>query len=162
MADTPEARMGRLRSLVAADLDVVADLASRLQETQRAAASPPTDAERMAMAGYIHHAYTGIEAAIERIVREIDGSLPEGPRSHRDLVDSARVAIAGIRPAVIGGATAERLALYVSFRHAYRHGYAMRLEWARLRPLVDDLPLAVEAVRADLDAFFHAATGGPA
>src|SRR5262245_4889057 len=94
-------RLARLRALVDADLVAVADLVTELDELRSRLGDAPSKPERMAIAGYLHHIYTGIEAALERIVRDIDGDLPGGPHPHRELLDWARVAVPEVRAAVL-------------------------------------------------------------
>jgi hypothetical protein len=159
MADS-HALLSRLRALVRADMESADDLRIRLEEARAQMGSEPSDSDRMAMGGYLHHLYTACEAALERVVREVDGSTPSGPHSHRELLEWARVAVPSVRPRLISQSTFDALARLLSFRHAYRHGYAMRLEWSRLGPLVNEASDLCRAVRSDLDTFFESVSGG--
>lgn len=159
MADS-HAVLSRLRALVRADLDSSDDLLSRLEEALAQMGPESSDSDRMAIGGYLHHLYTACEAALERVVREVDGRSPSGPHSHRELLECARVAVPSVRPRLVSQSTFDALARLLSFRHAYRHGYAMRLEWSRLGPLVHEARDLCRAVRSDLDAFFESAIGG--
>lgn len=57
---------------------------------------------------------------------------PSGPRSHEELLSQMAVAIPDVRPAVLDEATLAGLSSLLSFRHFFRHAYAVELDWARL------------------------------
>jgi hypothetical protein len=59
----------------------------------------------------------------------------------------------GIRPAVLGRETRNRLDAYRGFRHIVRNVYAFNLKPSRLYELADDLPASRELVRLDVEAF---------
>jgi hypothetical protein len=67
--------------------------------------------------------YTAVEATIERVLRQIDGTAPEGRGWHDELLRSAAVAVQGLRPSVISGDSVEALREVMRFRHFARHGY---------------------------------------
>jgi hypothetical protein len=67
--------------------------------------------------------YTAIESALERALRSLDGSTPEGRSWHEDLLRNAGLPIEGFRPALVSRQAVEGLREVMRFRHFARHGY---------------------------------------
>lgn len=67
--------------------------------------------------------YTAIESAIERALRSLDGSTPEGRSWHEELLRNAALAVDGFRPALVSREAVEGLREVMRFRHFARHGY---------------------------------------
>ena len=76
--------------------------------------------------------YTGLEAMLEAIANEIDEYAPRGDTSHAALVDAMAVAVAGVRPVLLGAATRELMHEARKFRHVVRHKYALELKHAEV------------------------------
>lgn len=85
--------------------------------------------------------YRGAEKVFEKIVRDIDGSLPQGDDWHKKLLRLVNIEVPGIRPAVIDEPTYRYLGEYLRFRHLQRNIYGYLLEWKRIEPLVENLPV---------------------
>lgn len=101
----------------------------------------------------LHSFYTAIEHVFEEIAREVDGTLPEGPEWHRDLLLQMSAEMPEVRPAVISRETRLLLDEYRGFRHVVRNVYAFVLRPERLSELVDGLAACSAAVEGDLEAF---------
>lgn len=82
-----------------------------------------------------------------------DGSTPQGPGWHRDLLLQMSGEISGRRPPVISRATRHCLDEYRSFRHIVRNIYTFNLRPMRVRELVDDLAVCFAALVNDIEAF---------
>jgi hypothetical protein len=115
------------------------DIASAQRHAERIerARGPQTDAEvdagaRAYLAVELHQYYTAAESALGRIARALDGVPPSGPRSHEDLLAQMAVAIPDVRPAVLDDDVLSGLSSLLSFRHFFRHAYAVELEWSKL------------------------------
>lgn len=76
-------------------------MASRLAELKEARLrlEDPPWASHAAVA--VHGWYSALEAALERIVRTLDGDVPQGDRWHRDLLSQATVELPDVRPPVL-------------------------------------------------------------
>jgi hypothetical protein len=101
----------------------------------------------------LHSCYNGIERCFDLVAREVDEARPEGPTSHRDLLDQMAVAVAGLRPAVLGDALRRALLPYLDFRHRFRHLYFFDLSWSDVDPLLDGLAPLWATLRARFDNF---------
>lgn len=80
----------------------------------------------------LHHAYSAVESILERVSRQIEGSLPIGADWHKSLLDSATLEIPGVRPALLEKDTARDLHELRGFRHFLRHAYAVELDEVEL------------------------------
>lgn len=113
-----------------------------------------SDSDRGALAEVawaLHHAYTGIEAILERTMRTIEGSLPEAADFHKAILDAAALAIESVRPGLLQPATVAALHDLRAFRHFVRHAYAVELDARRLADLQRRTQSLRPALEADLD-----------
>lgn len=79
-----EDKLGR----VGRELDRLADFSAR---SDRAVTSGSDEWSRMATIAFtLHGAYTGIEDVLSDVARAVDGSVPQGERSHQALLDQMR------------------------------------------------------------------------
>jgi hypothetical protein len=132
------ARLKRLLAEVKEDLravEQIKDKAMVLLKEVNIRKGPVPDDDLMAMAGYLHHFYTGIETMFSRISRQIDGGLDKAGDWHRDLLRSMTVELEGLRPQVISPELGEELDEYRRFRHLFRHAYASELRWSKMSHL---------------------------
>jgi hypothetical protein len=127
------AALERLRAEVRSDRAAIGRWLDELAGLELAAGASPATLAQAAWA--LHHAYSGVEAILERTTRTIEGGLPEGPDSHRALLDAAALDIEDIRPPLISRATLAGLHELRGFRHFVRHAYAVDLDPERLSDL---------------------------
>jgi hypothetical protein len=108
----------------------------------------------------LHGWYTGLETLLERIARQLDGEVPEGPRWHRELLGQLAVDVPSVRPAVLRRDDVASLAELLAFRHFLRRAYGVVLDGpqlaARLATLTRVAP-AIDVALDDLDAFLAGA-----
>ncbi len=145
------AALQRLRAEIKFDR---AALRKRLDELE----TIPLDANASAATGAqaavaLHHAYGAVESILERIARSIDGDLPMGPDWHQALLHTMGLEIDGVRPAVLSRDSVAGLRQILSFRHFFRHAYAVELDPARLADLRQVLVESAPRLDAELTAF---------
>ena len=122
----------------------------------RAWASATRDAQDLyidATALNIHGFYAGLERIFTLVAERIDGSLPNGPNWHQDLLRQMTAELPGIRGEVLSPDIFPTLDRYRGFRHVVRNVYAYVLDPRLVAVLIEDLPEADERVRAQLAAF---------
>jgi hypothetical protein len=145
------APLQRLRAEIKFDREALqkrlAELATITLEAEAAAAS----CAQAAVA--LHHAYGAIESIMERIVRTIDGDLPIGSDWHQALLHTMGLEIDGVRPAMLSRESVAGLRQILSFRHFFRHAYAVELDPARLAELRRVLAESAPQLDAELMAF---------
>jgi hypothetical protein len=106
------------------DLGGLARLADALRRLEVRSDDPDREWLRTrALSFELERWYAAIEAAIERALRQIDGTVPEGRGWHDELLRSAAVPVQGLRPPVISSDGVEALREVMRFRHFARHGY---------------------------------------
>jgi len=104
----------------------------------------------------VHGWYTALEALLERIARTVEGAAPAGPASHRDLLRSMTLPLDDVRPAVLRSPLLPELGELLSFRHFFRHSYAVELDCARVGGHARRVVALQASVAADLGAFAEA------
>ncbi|HXW68033.1 MAG TPA: hypothetical protein VEJ88_00375 [Dissulfurispiraceae bacterium] len=111
------------------------------------------DSHKRAIGSCLVSIYTGIEKIIERIIKTVDGFMPETKQYHQALLDRAATPIPGKRPALISEQTYELLQEMKGFRHLYTHIYHYNLLPLRLKELAEKGPIVCEAFFRDIEAF---------
>jgi hypothetical protein len=101
----------------------------------------------------LHSFYTAIERILEDIAREIDGSVPQGPEWHRDLLMQMSAEFPSIRPAVLQRSSRNCLNEYRALRHVIRNVYTFNLKPSRIQELMALLPDCYGAITDDFNAF---------
>ncbi|MDZ7364093.1 MAG: hypothetical protein ONB46_25770 [candidate division KSB1 bacterium] len=77
--------------------------------------------------------YTGVEHILKTIATKIDGSIPEGDRWHKDLLDQVAIEIPRVRPVVISKSLWDELVDYLAFRHVIRNVYPFDINAKKVR-----------------------------
>ena len=146
-------KLKRLIAEIQADLDALEEIFYNATDVYEQISDEPTEHQKMAIAGYIHHFYTGVEAIHQRIVQAIEGDVPSSEQWHRELLDEMAIELLDVRPRVISNETKNLLHEYLSFRHVFRHAYALKLDWSRLKLLIDKLEPVFNRYKSDLERF---------
>ncbi|GAB6171579.1 hypothetical protein JCM15765_10570 [Paradesulfitobacterium aromaticivorans] len=126
-----------------AQVDSIMELVQKLEKDQ----GPVRGSDVMAVAAYLHHFYTGIEAILERISKAFDGGQPLGGDYHRELLRSMTLEIPDVRPAIITKDLWDELDEFRRFRHMFRHAYGAELRWRK----VETLASKTESLRGSLN-----------
>jgi hypothetical protein len=106
----------------------------------------------LAIGKLLHDCYGALEAVLERLVDAIDEERPKGGDYHTRLVQRAAADIGGLRPAMIGAATAKDLQELRGFRHVMRHVYG-DFDYERAAPNVGIAQRTVKNFRAEITEF---------
>jgi hypothetical protein len=99
--------------------------------------------------------YCAVERSFERIAVVLDGLRPSGADLHARLLDQMGAEVSGVRPPVVSAELRPRIDELMRFRHLSRHMYAFNLEWARMTPLLRELPATVALWGRDLDSLMR-------
>lgn len=111
------------------------------------------DSHKRAIGSCLSSIYTGIERIFERIIKTIDGFIPETKQYHQAILDRAATAIPGKRQPIISEQTYELLQEMKGFRHLYTHIYHYNLMPQRLRDLAEKGPVVWDAFLKDIEVF---------
>lgn len=148
------ASLARLLAEIRADRKGLTARLKDSREAQRRLNRDPKDPGAQAMAGVALHAwFTGFEAILERVARELDGAVPSGDRWHRDLLYQASADVPGLRQGVFDSTDVHELTLLLAFRHFFRHAYAVEFDSVRLGEELVRLQSVAPRVDAALDRF---------
>jgi len=138
------------------EVEAVVDAANRLLEElaeARGRLSPDPTQEQLSHIGYLLHSiYTAWESAFHRIAATFENRL-DPARWHEQLLLRMALSIPRIRPAVVQGETREHLAALKSFRHFFRHSYAVKLRWRKMQIPLEALDAAATTVNDSLLRF---------
>lgn len=154
------AKLQRLRAEVAFDRGALERRAQELAGLDLRPDAGPALCAQAAVA--LHHAYGSVESILLRVARRVDGDMPSGGDWHQEPLHAMGLASDGIRPAVLSRESVSALRELLSFRHFFRHAYAVALEAERLSVLRGRLHAALPRLLSELDALdrFLATVGG--
>lgn len=109
---------------------------------------------RLAVAALaLHHYYSALESAFERIAIAFEGTPNRSDRWHQDLLHQLELDVDRVRPRVLSPATAALLRELLQFRHFLRHAYAVDMDPAKLRRVAEDALRVDPLVKDDLERF---------
>lgn len=100
----------------------------------------------------LHHAFGAIEAALARVARLLEGSLPQGSDWHQQLLVTMALEIPTVRPAVLSAESSIGLRKLLAFRHFFRHAYSVDWDGEQLASLCDTALQLRAPLDRDLDA----------
>ena len=103
-----------------------------------------------AIASGIEKVYGGIEKALVRIARNIDGDVPEGPDWHMTLLRRMSRPGPHGRPSVLAADTKRQLDELRAFRHRKRNSYTDKLRPDLVFELAASIGAALGAVTDDI------------
>lgn len=137
----------RLRAEIGSDLRA---FEGRVEELSHLDLLATQDEARLAQAAVaLHHAYGAVEAALTRVARCFEGTLPSGSDWHQELLLTTSLEIPGIRPAVLSQGSLAGLRSLLGFRHFFRHAYALAWDANRLDSLKQDAIALLPELRRD-------------
>lgn len=136
-------RAAELRRLIAtlhADRQAVALLGAEIEAALiRWEDGLPSTLEVAGLALTLHHMYTAVEHALQKVAETLDRASYSGEAWHRELLNTMGVELPGIRKAVLGSDTLRLLDELRGFRHVVRHAYEYQLNVERVQALADQM-----------------------
>ena len=155
--------------LIALTADLAAHLARverEVEDIQSLSSAGESDRTTLwALAGHLQAFYTGCEAILQRAVERFEGPPPYGADSHIRLLQMATLNLPGLRPPILQTETAAALDPYRAFRHFFRHGYGVELDWNKMAAKVHgigDVRTRLVHDLAELSRFLNTlASGAP-
>jgi hypothetical protein len=114
---------------------------------------PPTLREQAAAGQFLGSIYMGVENIFKRIIHFHGLEMPEGEEWHVQLFRRFRSPKTGPLPVLLPDDLAEAMKPFRGFRHVVRHGYALELEWERMRPGLEEARPVADHFREQVDQF---------
>ena len=102
----------------------------------------------------LHSFYNGLENIFEIIAKNIDGNVPNGNKSHQELLHQM-ASENSKRNEILNEEIYLNLREYATFRHFYRHAYSFQLNWEKMNPLIDNLHMVWNEVKLNLENFIN-------
>jgi hypothetical protein len=146
-------KLAHLANRVRSELAALEEVVSRVEEGWRRAERSGDDYYLDGVALNLHGLYSGLERIFEVIAINVDGRKPEGENWHQGLLRQMAEEIMDIRPAIISESSYGLLNEYRGFRHVVRNIYTHHFDSAKMRKLVENVPVLFSKVRAELLAF---------
>ena len=155
MSPAEVAAVARLR--LAAELDQdregLRSLASAILRLQHRTDDSDREWLRVrALSFEIERWYTAVEGLFERILRTLEGEVPEGASRHRELLRLAVVAVEPLRPALLPLSVQGDARELLGFRHLARHAYDVEPDPERMRAHADRVARVQVALCASMAA----------
>lgn len=143
----------RLAAEIETDLGSLTGVAARVAVLRdRLVAAPGDWVVAAAMAFEIERWYTAVEGLFERILRTLEGEVPEGASRHRELLRLAVVAVEPLRPALLPLSVQGDARELLGFRHLARHAYDVEPDPERMRAHADRVARVQVALCASMAA----------
>ena len=114
--------------------------------------SKPDIVETAALGTVLQSFYNGVEGIFLLVAKQMDNQAPSDSAWHQTLLNQV-LEKTGFRDGLITSDTAASLAMYMKFRHFFRHAYTFMLDWERLQPLVDELMIVWETTKDEIITF---------
>lgn len=100
----------------------------------------------------LHSFYNGIENIFEIIAKNIDNNVPSGNKSHQELLHQM-ASESSKRNEILNEELYLKLREYATFRHFYRHAYSFKLNWEKMKPLIEDIHTVWKEIKQSLVDF---------
>lgn len=95
--------------------------------------------QKPAVGTYLMNFYNGIENIIKRISKVYYDKIPTGESWHQELLIQSYNPPENKTP-ILTEEIVSRLQKYRGFRHIFVSGYGFKLDWQRIKNLIDDVP----------------------
>ena len=136
---------------------VIEEVYQRVEKRRLVVSNAPASVEGLAY--QLHNLYGACEQLFELIARAFENRI-DARQYHVDLLRRMRTEIEGVRPALLDSTELERdLHELRSFRHFFRHAYAVELKSERVEVVAEAADRIRAPLKAALDRFGSAIVG---
>ncbi len=145
-----EARWALLKSAVEAQLREIAQIFAKIEE-RRAHIDDPAHLESL---GYqLHNLYSAFEDLFKIVADFFENRIAERVGYHRELLWRMKIAIPGVRPALLSETSYRLLDRLRAFRHFFRHAYGAELDPKKVALVVEDALKLRESYSQEIERF---------
>jgi uncharacterized protein YutE (UPF0331/DUF86 family) len=110
------------------------------------------EAKIAAIATYLMNFYNGVENIIKRWAKEYSKRLPRKGSWHKELLNLSCSCNRG-KVAIFSKDVVDKLYSYLIFRHFFVHGYGFKLDWEKMRSLVENIDNLWKQMKGQLSMF---------
>ena len=111
-----------------------------------------TETKVAAIATYLMNFYNGIENIMKRWAKEYCKKMPKEEAWHKELLQLSYLCNKG-EIAIFDKEVVDRLYSYLMFRHFFIHGYGFKLDWKKMKSLVENIELLWKEIKKQLTEF---------
>jgi hypothetical protein len=146
--------IGTLVGELSGDLEAFRQIREEIEESVAAARAEPANQMMVdALAVRLHRLYGCVEDIAYRISVHINGELPGGSQSHKELLDRTGAEVPGKRRALWSRAPLEDLHELRKFQDFFRTRYAVKLDRDKVLAVADLALLVMPLVGEDVRSF---------
>lgn len=152
------ARLTLLISDIKAQMGVIEAIYKKLDV--RAAGLQPDDEIQLESAAYqLHNLYNAVEDLLQLVAAHFENQIEGVGRWHTALLRRMNQDVEGVRPALLSDESYFLLNGLRSFRHFFRHAYAVPIEYAQLQINLDKVRRLLPCLERDIEQFLHRLQG---
>ena len=148
----------RLRDQVELELGALRRLVEEYAPFRGRPAAALNNFEVAARGAMLHSFYNGVENILKRIAVTLDGALPDGDASHKQVLSQMAQPTAR-RGTVLSPRLCKDLKDYLNFRHVFRSAYSFHLRWEKMEPLVTGAGPLLDRLEAEIRKFLDQVPG---
>jgi hypothetical protein len=113
-----------------------------------------TEVNTAAIATYLMNFYNGIENILKRCAKEYYRKIPKGDDWHKQLLLQSWLHNKNKIP-LFEQETIDKLYHYLTFRHFFIHGYGFKLNWEKMKSLVENIDELWVEIKKQLTTFIR-------
>lgn len=125
--------LGRLKKDILFEQSQIDIVISKIREIK----GQITEVNVAALATYLMNFYNGIENLMKRCAKEYYKKIPKGDDWHKQLLQQC--CMPNNKIPLFDKKVGDKLYDYLVFRHFFIHGYGFKLEWDKMKSLVDNI-----------------------
>lgn len=146
--------IGTLLTELSGDLEALRRIRGEIEESVAASRAEPANQMLVdALAVRLHRLYGCVEDISYRVSVHINGEVPGGSQSHKELLERTGAEVPGKRRALWSRAPLEDLHELRKFRHFFRTRYAAKLDRDKVLAVAELALRVIPLVEDDLQSF---------
>ncbi len=146
--------MSDIRAELSATLAALRDVKREIEESMSAVRHDASNQMAVdALAVRLHRLYGCVEDMAYRVSVQINGEVPGGPQSHKELLDRTGMEVPGTRRALWRQTSLEELHELRRFRHFFRTNYAIKLDRDKVHAVADRVLPVISRIEQDVQDF---------
>jgi hypothetical protein len=146
--------VAELRAELTIELDHMRRIVDELRSLRRDVGDgEPSLRERAAGGSFLMQFYNGVENVLKRISKHAGVPVPQGSDWHVELFQRFCEPPTPSLPVLFDPGLAVSMREFRAFRHVARSGYAIALDWEKLRSGIDHVGSAYERFRDAVSAY---------
>ena len=144
------------------DVLALRQIGAEVEEATAAVRGRPADQIAVdALAVRLHRLYGCIEDMAYRVSVHINGEVPGGPQSHKEILERTAMEVPGKRRALWRQVPLEDLHELRKFRHFFQTRYAVQLDRDKVLAVADLALRAIPRVGQDVQSFIASLASAP-